>query len=58
MHFLGFAGMPRRIPEYPDVYEYLNYISTLGSMITGISTLFFIYHFYQSFSGSYHFKIK
>jgi cytochrome c oxidase subunit 1 len=56
MHFLGLAGMPRRIPEYPDVYEHLNYICTIGSLISGISTFFFLYHFYQSFTGSYAFK--
>ena len=42
-HFLGLAGMPRRIPDYPDVYEGWNYISSLGAGITGVSVVLFVY---------------
>lgn len=41
-HFLGLAGMPRRIPDYPDVYAGWNYVSSLGAGITGVATLFWI----------------
>jgi cytochrome c oxidase subunit 1 len=43
MHFLGLAGMPRRIPDYPDAYFGWNWIATLGSYIALLSTLFFFY---------------
>jgi heme/copper-type cytochrome/quinol oxidase subunit 1 len=43
MHFLGLAGMPRRIPDFPDSYSQWNYIATFGSFITTASTIFFGY---------------
>ncbi len=46
MHLLGMGGMPRRIPDYPDAFERLNMISSLGSNITFIGTLVFIYTIY------------
>jgi cytochrome c oxidase subunit 1 len=41
-HFLGLQGMPRRIPDYPDAYEYWNVISSYGALVTGVSTVFFL----------------
>jgi cytochrome c oxidase subunit 1 len=46
MHLLGLAGMPRRIPDYPDEFETYNAIETFGSGITVISVLIFIFNFY------------
>ena len=43
MHFLGVAGMPRRIPDYPDAYFIFNKIASWGSYISALSSLFFFY---------------
>lgn len=48
MHFLGLAGMPRRIPDYPDAYAGWNAIASFGSYIALLSTLFFFYMVYVS----------
>jgi cytochrome c oxidase subunit I len=42
MHFLGLAGMPRRIPDYPDHFEFWNRVSSFGAMLTLVSFLVFI----------------
>jgi cytochrome c oxidase subunit I len=42
MHFLGVAGMPRRIPDYPDAYTIFNQIASYGSYISVFSTLVFV----------------
>ena len=41
MHYLGLAGMPRRIPDYPDAFYIFNQISSWGSYISGVSVIIF-----------------
>jgi heme/copper-type cytochrome/quinol oxidase subunit 1 len=43
MHFLGFNGMPRRIPDYPDAYSFWNKIASLGSLVTIFGLFYFIF---------------
>ena len=43
MHFLGLAGMPRRIPDYPDAYAGWNAVASYGSYISAVSAVFFFY---------------
>ena len=42
-HFLGLAGMPRRIPDYSLQFAEFNMISSLGAFGFGLSQLLFLY---------------
>src|SRR3954468_19285895 len=51
MHFSGLYGMPRRIYTYDagQGWELFNKLSTYGTGILIIGTLFFVYNFFSSF---------
>jgi len=50
MHFLGVAGMPRRIPDYPDAFIAFNRIASFGSYISALSAIFFFYVVFTAFT--------
>lgn len=49
MHFLGVAGMPRRVPDYPDAFYAYNKMASWGSYISAWSTLFFFFVLHEAF---------
>ena len=42
-HFLGLAGMPRRIPDYAVQFTDWNMVSSVGAFVFGFSQLLFLY---------------
>jgi len=51
MHFLGLAGMPRRVPDYPDAFSDWNAIASFGSYVSALSAIFFFYIAYVTFTS-------
>jgi cytochrome c oxidase subunit 1 len=43
MHFLGLAGMPRRIPDYAPQFADFNMVASIGAFVLGASQLLFVY---------------
>jgi cytochrome c oxidase subunit 1 len=41
-HFLGMAGMPRRVADYPDGFSGWNLVSSIGAAIALAATLVFV----------------
>ncbi|HEY9150206.1 MAG: cytochrome c oxidase subunit I [Xanthomonadaceae bacterium] len=50
-HFLGLAGMPRRIPDYSVQFAEFNMISSLGGFAYGLTQLLFVYIVFQTIRG-------
>jgi cytochrome c oxidase subunit 1 len=52
MHFLGLAGMPRRIPDYPDSFAGWNEVASVGAIISYAGTIgFVLVALYTVFAG-------
>jgi heme/copper-type cytochrome/quinol oxidase subunit 1 len=58
MHFLGLAGMPRRVPDYPDAFAGFNLIASYGSSISLMSVFFFSYVIYDMLTTEKEFSTR
>lgn len=47
-HFLGLNGMPRRYSDYTDSFYLWNYVSSIGSIVSIYSLIYFIFIIWES----------
>ena len=47
-HFLGLAGMPRRVPDYALQFTDFNQVSTIGAFGFGLTQMIFLYNVMSS----------
>lgn len=50
-HFLGLAGMPRRIPDYSTQFAEFNMWSSIGGFAFGLAQVFFVIIVYRTVKG-------
>lgn len=51
MHFVGLAGMPRRIPDYALQFADFNQIASVGAFLFGASQVFFMFIVIKTIMG-------
>ena len=51
MHFLGLAGMPRRIPDYNMQFAEWNMVASIGALAFGLAQIFFIIIVFRTIAG-------
>ena len=53
MHFVGLAGMPRRIPDYALQFANFNEVISIGGFVFGFAQLLFLYIVIQTIRGKF-----
>ncbi|MEE2608171.1 MAG: cbb3-type cytochrome c oxidase subunit I, partial [Pseudomonadota bacterium] len=51
MHFVGLAGMPRRIVDYSIAFADFNLVSSIGAALLGVTQVLFLYIVIKAIRG-------
>lgn len=57
-HFLGLAGLPRRYSDYHDSFAGWNKISSIGSIISIVGVVLFVYIVCEAFTRAEAYKVE